>query len=364
MEVKNRDDRIGVSTYRSNTDKMANPAVQMAFSPGASQAVLLSYRIQETFSPIIGLAAEMAKFHEAITPSIISAYKNIDLIQKAISPGLVDAISQINRFSQTISPAIASIAVQLEGINTLVSPSLTSFLSEYSKMLETITPSIAKLLTSAIRFENSFLSSELVSSINHIKGLVTDIDIEDISFNNDGTISLSDQSFRVTDVKCIIENCLEEKVNVQSPASLAMTINSLLDNAAKQHPLLAKIMIFIILPILINIFTSQLLLDRSYDFEKLISQNKTTLVKSIRNEVQRAGLHQSILRNYKFVSTSALNVHVKNAIKSKVLCQLYFGQVVQVVYKNKNWTLIRCINEEGEITVEGWVFTRYLSKFK
>jgi uncharacterized protein YgiM (DUF1202 family) len=64
-----------------------------------------------------------------------------------------------------------------------------------------------------------------------------------------------------------------------------------------------------------------------------------------------------------YVKADILNVRRIHAIKSQILGNLYFGQLVCVMEKKKDWTKIRWEDEKAEISIEGWVFSRYLKKF-
>jgi len=43
---------------------------------------------------------------------------------------------------------------------------------------------------------------------------------------------------------------------------------------------------------------------------------------------------------------------------------LEFGQIVKVLHKSRKWTLIEYENDEDEVIIQGWVFSRYVKKFK
>jgi len=70
------------------------------------------------------------------------------------------------------------------------------------------------------------------------------------------------------------------------------------------------------------------------------------------------------LAAFRYVSADILNVRQINKNNSKLIGYLYFAQVVVVLEKQKNWTRVKWVDETGENSIEGWVFSRYLKKFK
>ena len=106
----------------------------------------------------------------------------------------------------------------------------------------------------------------------------------------------------------------------------------------------------------------------------IIEQAQTTdyrvIEKNIRIEVNNTlninidskDVRDDLLEIYGYVSTGQLIIRQTNKVKSKALHTVEFGQVVRIVHKDRNWTLVEY--ESDEVTIQGWVFTRYISKFK
>lgn len=106
----------------------------------------------------------------------------------------------------------------------------------------------------------------------------------------------------------------------------------------------------------------------------IIEQAQTTdykvIEKNIRIEVNNTlninvaskNARDELLKIYGYVSTDKLIMRKTNKVKSKALHTLEFGQVVRIIHKDRNWTLVE-YESEGD-PIQGWVFTRYISKFK
>lgn len=67
---------------------------------------------------------------------------------------------------------------------------------------------------------------------------------------------------------------------------------------------------------------------------------------------------------YRLVSADILNVRLKPSNKATVLGKLYFGQVVMLVEKNRDWVLISWSDEDKGLALQGWVFSRYVEKLE
>ena len=88
-----------------------------------------------------------------------------------------------------------------------------------------------------------------------------------------------------------------------------------------------------------------------------IEVNNTLII-----NVESKDVRDEFMKIYGYVSTDKLIMRQTNKVKSRVLHTLEFGQVVRIIHKDRNWTLVEY--EGDEDTIQGWVFTRYISKFK
>ena len=96
---------------------------------------------------------------------------------------------------------------------------------------------------------------------------------------------------------------------------------------------------------------------------KVIEKNmKTEVNNTLIINVESKDVRDEFVKIYGYVSTEKLVIRQTNKIKSRALHTLEFGQVVRIIHKDRNWTLIEY--ESDEVAVQGWVFTRYITKFK
>ena len=64
------------------------------------------------------------------------------------------------------------------------------------------------------------------------------------------------------------------------------------------------------------------------------------------------------------MTASTLSVRGGPSNKSPILDEISFGQVAKLVKKGRKWSAIEYIDEDTGEVVTGWVFNRYLARFK
>ena len=112
----------------------------------------------------------------------------------------------------------------------------------------------------------------------------------------------------------------------------------------------------VLLTVLIGYFIN---LTTPYVDEAIHRQfKKKEIVKNLQTEANSLGLQDKDLRNLRIVVASALRVREAPSRKSRTIGILYQGEVVRQAKKGRDWTLVEF--SDGDITLKGWVFTRYL----
>lgn len=96
---------------------------------------------------------------------------------------------------------------------------------------------------------------------------------------------------------------------------------------------------------------------------KVIEKNLKIEVNNTLNiNIESQDAKDELLKGYGYVSAEKLIMRRTNRVKSRAVHTLEFGQVVKIINKNRNWTLVEY--EDDEDIIQGWVFTQYISKFK
>ena len=202
-----------------------------------------------------------------------------------------------------------------------------------------------------------------VQAINSQAG-ITQFGIEPL-VNPNGTLSFSNDSVSLTSLQDVVEKVISNAVQdqseniVQAFERLTTEVKSLKDTKTQ------KILIQLILPIVMYIILACFNPYADYHVKNYLNKTeKKQISKQINKAVVNHVHSREILEAFRYISADVLNVRQSKKINGKLLGYLYFGQLVEVMEKQKNWTKVKWVDETGENSIEGWVFTRYLKKFK
>jgi hypothetical protein len=134
--------------------------------------------------------------------------------------------------------------------------------------------------------------------------------------------------------------------------------------SSMKNPMLLALFMTFILPIVINNISNVI-----YDniVKPMITNSKATQIQ-LKKEVTRSAKlvlsYSDVVTNYRIVTADILNVRKSNSKKSKLIGYTFFGEVVEIVNKKRNWCLIKRYDSESETYIQGWVFTRYLGRIR
>lgn len=121
---------------------------------------------------------------------------------------------------------------------------------------------------------------------------------------------------------------------------------------------LLSFILHLILPVAQNVIANLV----TPHVEKLISSPVISEREKVK-QLKAFSLDELDLSNLRFVKTGRLLLRESPSTSSAIKDELQLGQVVTVINKQRNWTEISYAYENGEI-IHGWVFSRYIEKFK
>ena len=207
--------------------------------------------------------------------------------------------------------------------------------------------------------------TEALNLSSTLRDFCTDIPDANMLISAEQTISWYGNSYDISKIKEIIYDGLESAGFFSDTPLTHADIESIKFEIRKikETPLQKLVWIFISY-ILLSMFGQHI--DTSLVNIKniVINRDKPSAIKFIENEIPKRIDQKSILENLRFVTTDVLNVRGRNYQKSDLIGKLYFGDVVRIVRKKKNWTLVKFEDKENELEIQGWVFSRYLKKFR
>ncbi len=199
-------------------------------------------------------------------------------------------------------------------------------------------------------------SFKLESTIDGILGTAK---INDLMVNPNGTISIGNKNLTISDFSETYMEFVETIEKLPSQAQILEFIQIFLQKLKKP---VAIILMLIILPYINNI-ASNLSFPYVEEIIKSIIRSPKEQIKLIKNEVQQEFL-PDFLKTYRFVSASVLNVRKGPSSSYQVVDEISFGKIVRLIQKGRQWPSIEYLDEDTEEIVTGWVFNRYLNKFK
>lgn len=96
----------------------------------------------------------------------------------------------------------------------------------------------------------------------------------------------------------------------------------------------------------------------------VLGESPQAAKKAIQENAKAAVGSAEILAEYRFVSAKLLIVRQNPKARSPEVGRLSFGKAVKLLKKEKDFALVIWTDKESGAEIQGWVFARYLGKFK
>lgn len=245
--------------------------------------------------------------------------------------------------------------------------SLANPMKEHRALMASMPNPLKEFRDSIAAISNPYkeLSESIVNSasFNLLKETALDIS-SNLSIEADGLISISSNRIAATELQELSDQIIHGSSLAQS-TSLEESINNLVEEIRSQKdPLTQKILMWFIFPLLGLIIASFINPVVDYHVKSYLNADKRALSKQLKTNAKLSVSHESILGAYRYVSADTLNVRSSASQKSKLIGHLHFGCTVIVIERQKSWTLIEWNAPDTDAQITGWVFSRYLAKFK
>jgi hypothetical protein len=156
-----------------------------------------------------------------------------------------------------------------------------------------------------------------------------------------------------------------EKALAHSDSRLERFIATLVDEIRSlRNPLHEKLLTWVVFPILVALLFAVVNPVADYYVKEALAENERKAKKEIRAQVQATLPPSPTIDSFRFVSRKSLSVHQNPRAKSPIVGTLTLGKAVLLVEKQKDWSLVAWSSEDGKVNVQGWVYSRYLAKFR
>ncbi|OUR86651.1 hypothetical protein A9Q81_28140, partial [Gammaproteobacteria bacterium 42_54_T18] len=208
--------------------------------------------------------------------------------------------------------------------------------------------------------ENLFtnnLSFELIKSVA--------LEVQDsLKVDSYGEVSLSSKRIVATELQSLSDQIIHN-ASLNESNSLEESINNLINEIRLQRdPWTQKLLMWFICPLIIIICASVINPIVDNKIKPYLKGDKRTIVKELKSTVNSTIDNKNVLSSLRYVSASILNVRSSASSKSEVIGYLYFSSSILIIEKQKNWTLVEWNDPDTDVKVTGWVFSRYLKKFR
>ncbi|NVO74751.1 SH3 domain-containing protein [Photobacterium damselae subsp. damselae] len=185
-----------------------------------------------------------------------------------------------------------------------------------------------------------------------------------VEVTEQGEVVFNEQSILYSELQQISDDVISRSFSVVSD-SFSKSIDRLALEISKQNdPALQKFLNWIIYPLIVGCLLSVINPVSENWVNSRIQTDKRVVAKSLNHVVRDSSLDQNEVKSFRYVSADVLNIRSEPTIKAAVIGQLQFSSVVRVIDKQKKWTFIEWQSDESDSLIRGWVFTRYLNKFR
>lgn len=206
--------------------------------------------------------------------------------------------------------------------------------------------------------------ADIQNGLSELKEFAQVLPKGDIVFGADQTVSVRDRAFELTEIQALIDETLSRySLPPIDKQTFETGMNRLVTEIRKnKDPFIQRIILSFIVSLIVSFLVTFLnpIIDEIRDH--YVVKDKRTVTKIIQKTIPRVEISNDLLIGHRFVIADVLNVRDKGNRRSNLVGKLYFGQVVRVIEKRKDWSLIEWTDSDGESAIRGWVFSRYLKK--
>lgn len=204
---------------------------------------------------------------------------------------------------------------------------------------------------------------DLHVSLDFLKNSVADANRAGLTIDEKGAIKLSSKELAVSELQELTVDVLQRSVEVNQ--SVESYINHLILEIKKQKdPLIQRVLSWLVFPLIVGLVLSVVTPISEHYVSAYLTNDTRAEIKNIKKNANNTITNPDLLNEMRFVNSPLLNVRMEPSTKSELIGALKFATPIVVIEKNKNWTLVEWVDEEKRISIKGWVFSRYLKKFR
>lgn len=287
-------------------------------------------------------------FATTITP-VLENMKATNAVLRELSNGPPASLAGLAHYAEsTLAPAIQTLR-EIEQLQKLAP-------GAFAAQMNTAFQSAQQLLASTNPDVHRMMA-EVLESASRTKNIIMDVDRNEIVFEN--------VRYATAEIAQETEMLLRESGALNESEMHVDRIGNLLVEVRKtENPLVGFLLKSVLLPLLISVIVSFLEPEIRALSDSMLKRPRKPM--KSQTWIEKRADEVLLLKccDYRYAMASELNVREGPSRKTRIVGKLYAGQIVIVVKKTKNWTLIETSSFDGEVIVRGWAYTRYLGRFK
>lgn len=193
-----------------------------------------------------------------------------------------------------------------------------------------------------------------------IRSILDSFKEEAVSIDDSGTITIGNETVSREEIEGTFNDIFKVAEKLPSPSEVVASIWAKIKNLPKPF---IFFLLSLVIQFVVNVCSNLATPHIEEVLSKIADKPRREQIKLIKSESAKQ-FDISVLREFRFVSTEVLHVRSEESTKAKILADIRFGQVVRVIKKGRSWSYIECAEQDAEIPVRGWVFSRYLRRFE
>ncbi|AWY00455.1 hypothetical protein A8139_10920 [Marinomonas primoryensis] len=303
----------------------------------------------------LALMSDPLKEHREMMASISDPMKNLRASMALMSDPLKEHREMMASISDPMKDFRASI-------------SLMSYpMKEHREMMASFTNPMKDLLASLALMPYPFtdIQKTIANSVSlkSIRDIVFEVQ-QEIEVDSKGVVSLATKRIAAAELQELSDEIFHNS-SLEKSNSLEESINNLINEIRSQKdPLTQRILICFVYPLIIIVIASFINPIVDHHVKSYLNSDKRMLAKELKANVNSVIDNNDVLSSLRYISADTLNVRASGSVKSETIGYLRFSSTVFVIEKQKSWTLIEWNDPETDAQITGWVFSRYLAKFR
>jgi hypothetical protein len=310
-------------------------------------------RMAKQYERVIAGTSAFRAYEDLLRPRLLiqeqidrltSALSLQDTIEKYASSNFLSQLDKYNDF--VASNSIAAAMQRRSTIDQFQSSSAISAANSYSEMLQSAMGRLSEI-------NRPFAE---LDAVRRFQQLLDDSLLSQVSFAEDGAITVNgyaiDASTTADDIRAM------EDIAQHGVSALSAIVNALQSLA----PYVRAVVLYVLLPYLISIIANINTPMHEEWWKSVRGQNNREATKEVKANSAIA-YSPDDLRQFRFIKRPEISVRLTRSIQSPKLDELYFGKVVRLLKRERDWSFIEYVDTDTTELRQGWVLSRYLSRF-